>query len=84
MVVRLCSWIDGCRALEPPKLKRFLGKPTEFSPKARIMNALGWCVSCYSLEGLGYATCSNQLSGRCCRSTAMTGSWTAMARRCAT
>jgi hypothetical protein len=34
---------DGStRSQEPPKLKRFMGKPTEYSPKARIMNALGW------------------------------------------
>lgn len=33
-----------CRAQEAPKLKRFIGKPTEYSPKARMMNLLGWSV----------------------------------------
>ncbi|TYZ69011.1 hypothetical protein PybrP1_011251 [[Pythium] brassicae (nom. inval.)] len=28
----------------PPKLKRFIGKPTEYSPKARMMNLFGWSV----------------------------------------
>ena len=32
------------RAPERVKLKTFMGKPTEFSPKARIMNLLGWSV----------------------------------------
>ncbi|KAF1785625.1 Cytochrome c/c1 heme-lyase [Phytophthora cactorum] len=29
---------------EPVKLKKFMGKPTEYSPKAKMMNLLGWSV----------------------------------------
>jgi hypothetical protein len=31
-------------AKEPVKLKKFMGKPTEYSPKAKLMNTLGWSV----------------------------------------
>lgn len=31
--------------METPKLKRFMGKPTDYSPKARMMNLLGWYVA---------------------------------------
>ncbi|DBA03600.1 TPA: hypothetical protein N0F65_006779 [Lagenidium giganteum] len=38
------KWESFHPAQEPPKLKRFLGKPTEYSPKARLMNLFGWSV----------------------------------------
>ncbi|KAI9915497.1 hypothetical protein PsorP6_008509 [Peronosclerospora sorghi] len=38
------KWESFHSANEPVRLKRFMGKPTEYSPKARIMNMLGWSV----------------------------------------
>ncbi|KAG7396088.1 putative ATP-dependent RNA helicase ddx49 [Phytophthora boehmeriae] len=38
------KWESFHPAKEPVKLKKFMGKPTEFSPKAKIMNTLGWSV----------------------------------------
>ncbi|KAG6611195.1 Cytochrome c1 heme lyase [Phytophthora cinnamomi] len=38
------KWESFHAASQPVKLKKFLGKPTEFSPKARIMHTLGWSV----------------------------------------
>ncbi|KAE9048040.1 hypothetical protein PR003_g806 [Phytophthora rubi] len=38
------KWESFHAAAQPVKLKKFMGKPTEFSPKARIMHALGWSV----------------------------------------
>ncbi|GMF24756.1 unnamed protein product [Phytophthora fragariaefolia] len=37
-------WESFHAAAQPVKLKQFLGKPTEFSPKARLLHALGWSV----------------------------------------
>lgn len=41
-LVCLLACLFVCRTQEAPKLKRFIGKPTEYSPKARAMNLLGW------------------------------------------
>ncbi|TMW56791.1 hypothetical protein Poli38472_006801 [Pythium oligandrum] len=38
------KWESFHPASEEPKLKRFIGRPTDFSPKARLMNMLGWSV----------------------------------------
>ncbi|POM70632.1 Cytochrome c1 heme lyase [Phytophthora palmivora] len=38
------QWESFHPAKEPVKLKKFMGKPTEYSPKAKIMNTLGWSV----------------------------------------
>ncbi|CEG42213.1 cytochrome c1 heme lyase [Plasmopara halstedii] len=38
------KWESFHPAKEPVKLKKFLGKPTEYSPKAKLMNLLGWSV----------------------------------------
>ncbi|TDH67458.1 hypothetical protein CCR75_005964 [Bremia lactucae] len=38
------KWESFHTAKEPVKLKKFLGKPTEYSPKAKMMNLLGWSV----------------------------------------
>ncbi|CAI5702983.1 hypothetical protein KXD40_004023 [Peronospora effusa] len=38
------KWESFHPAKEPVKLKKFMGKPTEYSPKAKIMNTLGWSV----------------------------------------
>ena len=42
--VRVCVLWSLCSSKESVKLKKFMGKPTEHSPKARMMNALGWSV----------------------------------------
>ncbi|KAG7391932.1 putative ATP-dependent RNA helicase ddx49 [Phytophthora pseudosyringae] len=38
------KWESFHLAKQPVKLKQFLGKPTEYSPKAKMMNWLGWSV----------------------------------------
>uniref|UniRef100_A0AAV1UCP5 Holocytochrome c-type synthase n=1 Tax=Peronospora matthiolae TaxID=2874970 RepID=A0AAV1UCP5_9STRA len=38
------KWESFHPSKESVKLKKFMGKPTEHSPKARMMNALGWSV----------------------------------------
>ncbi|KAF1323441.1 Cytochrome c1 heme lyase, partial [Globisporangium splendens] len=44
------SWAEVLRwesfhpSKDAPRLKRFIGKPTEYSPKARAMHLLGWSV----------------------------------------
>ncbi|CAH0475350.1 unnamed protein product [Peronospora belbahrii] len=38
------KWERFHPAKEPVKLKKFMGKPTEYSPKAKIMNIMGWSV----------------------------------------
>lgn len=38
------KWESFHPAKDPVKLKKFMGKPTEYSPKAKIMNLLGWSV----------------------------------------
>uniref|UniRef100_A0A383V203 Holocytochrome c-type synthase n=1 Tax=Tetradesmus obliquus TaxID=3088 RepID=A0A383V203_TETOB len=34
--------LHACDCNQPPRLKRFQGKPNEFSPKARLLNMLGF------------------------------------------
>ncbi|GMF64978.1 unnamed protein product [Phytophthora lilii] len=38
------KWESFHPTKEPVKLKKFMGKPTEYSPKAKIMNTIGWSV----------------------------------------
>ncbi|KAG6952687.1 hypothetical protein JG688_00013171 [Phytophthora aleatoria] len=38
------KWESFHPSKEPVKLKKFMGKPTEYSPKAKMMNLLGWSV----------------------------------------
>jgi hypothetical protein len=76
--------MDGAEATQPPKLKRFIGRPSDFSPKARLLNAIGWYVG-VSLAILNSTLLTRTPIGRSCHSIATIGLSSARtARKCGT